>query len=121
MHAMSEEENDAYISVLGDCAYSKYLSPTGECFVGSCSLKQDEEWTVRIDISGVKVTVKFTLTDVSVLNFHSYRSLCSSPMVKKPTKILRTSNGVLDILGVVTVDISFKNKYVEEKFYLSIY
>ena len=118
-YAMSEDEDDAYIAFLGNCAYSKYLSPTGEYFVGSCSFKQGEAWSVKIDISGVKVTVKLdTGADVSVLNYRSYRSLCPSSMVNKPTKILRTANGVLDILGVVTVDVSFKNKCIKENFYV---
>ena len=60
-------------------------------------------WLVKIDISGVKVTVNLdTDADVSVMNYRSYRSLRPTPMVNKPTKILRTANGELDILGVVT-------------------
>ena len=57
-YAMSEEDDDTYITFLDDCAYSQYLSSIRGYFVGSCSFNQDETWSVKIDISGVKVSVQ---------------------------------------------------------------
>ena len=52
-YAMTEEEDDAYIAFFGNCAYSNYLFPARECFLGNFSFKQGEAWSVKIDISVV--------------------------------------------------------------------